>query len=332
MVEERALVPISRSAKGAIELLKQLSPEERALLKNTVAKGATDDELALFMSVAQSRGLNPFNRQIHFVKRRQKDENDEWREVGTSQTGIDGFRLIAERTGHYAPSPKPTLFEYDKDGKLKSATVWGIKIIGNQAFEFSASAIYTEYVQRKKDGNPTRFWKEMPHSQLEKCAEAKMLRKGFPEELSGLYTHEEMGQADNIEVIEAKYITPKIEETAMLTPAEIEHDWLKTCPEHNAVWAVNKFGRLQHWTNDKDEAGKTIYCKAGKVFWSFFTQQAIRAGFQEGEKYKLDEWLKPKFGATWSKLTEEAMLEAIQLMEQDANAPGQEVIREGEAE
>jgi len=144
--------------------VQKFSNEELDLIKKTVAKDATDQELALFLYTAKMRGLNPLTRQVHFVKRGGQ---------GTIQTGIDGFRLIAERSGKYAPGSKPTIFEYDNRGGLLRATVFGMKIMNGHAFEYSATAKYGEY---KVDSN--QIWRKMPEAMLEKCAEAKLLRKG----------------------------------------------------------------------------------------------------------------------------------------------------------
>ena len=74
------------------------------LIKRTVAKGATDDELKLFLYQSKRTGLDPLSKQIHFVKRHNnKTEKDE----GSIQTGIDGYRVLAERTGVYAGNDNP---------------------------------------------------------------------------------------------------------------------------------------------------------------------------------------------------------------------------------
>lgn len=166
-------------------------PDKVELLKRTICKGATDDELELFLHVSKRTGLDPFARQIHAVKRWQ-----DGREVMTVQTGIDGYRLIAERSDRYMPGREAT-FEYDEAGLIVSATAY-VKKLDKQGqwHEISASARFEEYCGRKKDGTPNSMWNTKPHIMLAKCAEALVLRKAFPAELSGIYTREEMDQAD----------------------------------------------------------------------------------------------------------------------------------------
>lgn len=163
------------------------------LLKRTVCKGATDDELKLFLHVAERSGLDPFARQIHAVRRWQSDQNAF---VMVTQTGIDGYRLIAERTGKYAPGKEPA-FEYDKDGKLVSATAFVMKAVGSRWFDVAATARYDEYVAKKKDGSVNVMWSGKPHIMLAKCAEALALRRAFPAELSGIYSEEEIESANS---------------------------------------------------------------------------------------------------------------------------------------
>lgn len=170
-----------------------LNRDQIDLLKRTVAKGVTDDELALFVHVANRSALDPFAKQIHAVKRW---DGKQRREVMSIQTGIDGFRLIAARTKAHAGTDE-AVFE-EKDGRpLKaSVTVW--KIVGGMRVAFTASARWTEYVQTYKDRETgeektTGLWAKMPYVMLAKCAEAQALRKAFPADLSGIYAEEEIG-------------------------------------------------------------------------------------------------------------------------------------------
>lgn len=163
------------------------------LIKRTVAKGTTDDEFKLFLYTARRTGLDPLAKQIHAIKRW---DGGLQRNVMAIQTGIDGYRLMAERTQRYAPGQAPK-YEYKPDGSLLSATAYVKKYSQGAWHEIAATAFYDEFVQKAKGGAPNSMWTKMPHNQLAKCAEALALRKAFPAEMSGVYTHEEMAQADN---------------------------------------------------------------------------------------------------------------------------------------
>jgi phage recombination protein Bet len=174
---------------------REFSPEQIQLLKDVIAKGASDQEFAVFLEIIKAKGLDPFQKHVYFVKRW---DNEAKRETWAAQTGIDGYRLIADRTGDYAPGKAP-VYEYDA-GKPISATAFVKKWVRDAWHEVSATAFFDEYVQRRKDGAPTSMWQKMPRVMLAKCAEALALRRAFPGELSGIYTHEEMGQAQ-VEVV-----------------------------------------------------------------------------------------------------------------------------------
>jgi phage recombination protein Bet len=160
------------------------------LVKDTIARGASDDELMLFLHLAKRSGLDPFSRQIYLIERR-ANVNGEWKTTRQPQTGIDGLRLIADRTDHYAPGREPS-FTYDMTGALLTATAYVKKFVRGEWHEVAATAHYDEYVQRKKDGQPNQMWGEKPHIMLAKCAEALALRRAFPAEMSGLYTADEI--------------------------------------------------------------------------------------------------------------------------------------------
>jgi hypothetical protein len=118
----------------------------------------------------------------------------------TIQTSIDGYRLVADRTGKYAPGQEP-VFVHDAHGKLLSATAYVKKLTRDGTWHVvPATAHFEEYVQ-VFNGKPAGLWQKMPRTMLAKCAEALAIRKCFPAELSGLYTKEEMDQADTVEII-----------------------------------------------------------------------------------------------------------------------------------
>lgn len=181
VVDDAVLVPADYKSK--------LTRQQVDLIKNTIAKGASDDELKMFLYVCERTRLDPFTKQIHLVPRW---DNRLGREVRSPIVGIDGLRSVAERTGAYAGNDDPI---YDDETKPKKATVTVYKVVQGVRVGFTASARWEQYFPGEKQGF---MWNKMPHLMLGKCAEALALRKAFPAVMSGLYVAEEMQQAQGL--------------------------------------------------------------------------------------------------------------------------------------
>lgn len=181
---------MSNSIQRAAEAQPFFNAEQLQMIRTSFLNGASDVESGVLLELARLRRLNPITRQIHFVKRWDGQKRCE---VWAAQVGIDGFRAIAERTGLYDGQDEAE-FEYDQKGGLKLARVrvyrkdWSRPAVG--------VAHYSEYVQLTKEGKPTHMWGSKAHVMLGKCAEAIALRKAFPEDTSGLYSPEDMPEAE----------------------------------------------------------------------------------------------------------------------------------------
>jgi phage recombination protein Bet len=167
----------------------EFTQEQVSLIKKQIAPKATDDELKLFLYQAKRTGLDPLTRQIYCIHRYDKNVGQKM----TVQASIDGFRVIAERSGDYGGQDEPEFIE--SEGNIICAKVRVYKFRKDQRYQASVGVAYwNEYVP---NAGQDYMWKKMPHTMISKVAEALALRKAFPQDLSGLYTTEEMQQADS---------------------------------------------------------------------------------------------------------------------------------------
>jgi len=162
------------------------TPEQTQLISTTIAPGCSADELRLFAYACQRTGLDPFSKQIYAIKRGGKM---------TIQAGIDGLRSIAERTGQLDGSET---FWCGEDGQW--ADVW----LSSKPHAAAKTIIHRKGashpfvgVARFADYNAGQgLWSKMPAAMIAKCSEALALRKAFPADLSGVYSTDEMQQAE----------------------------------------------------------------------------------------------------------------------------------------
>ena len=174
------------------------SQEQRAALVQMGVQNASDGDLTVFLNYAQRTGLDPFARQIYMIGRNdRRSGTTKW----TIQASIDGLRIVAQRSGEYAGQVGPEWCGSDgvwtdvwlKPGAPVAARVGVLR--RGFAQPLYAVALFNEYASFYNE-KPTGLWGTKPAVMIAKCAEALALRKAFPMDLSGIYTAEEMSQAD----------------------------------------------------------------------------------------------------------------------------------------
>lgn len=161
--------------------------KQLAALKQLGLANAPKADLAVFLHYAQRTGLDPFARQLYMIERGGRY---------TIQASIDGLRIVAQRSGEYAGQVGP--YWCGDDGEW--IDVW---------LETKPPVAAKVGVMRKGFNEPlwavakfdsynanTPIWRKMPDTMIAKCAEALALRKAFPNDLSGIYTTEEMEQTE----------------------------------------------------------------------------------------------------------------------------------------
>lgn len=156
------------------------TPEQMKLITEVVAKKATPDELKLFLYRCKHLGLDPLTPgEIYFIK-----YNDNT--PGNIVIGIDGFRSKAARTNKLKGIKRGII--YNKEGHCVGA--WA------EVYREGWDVPAREEVALHEYNTGKAMWAKMPETMIKKVAEAAALRMAFPNELGGIYAHEEMDQAE----------------------------------------------------------------------------------------------------------------------------------------
>ena len=199
---------------NVININNGFTPDQIQVIKSQIAKGATDDELKMFISIAQKYKLDPFTKEIWFIKRAKKfkDNYGKWDykrlsngEIDYSDaetmiyTSRDGYLSIGQRHPEWNGIMSFVVrendnFEVDAQN-LKIKHSFGIKrgkIVGAWAKSCRKGQpdqiVFVDFSEYYDDKSTT--WKNYPSAMIQKVAEAFALKRQFG--ISGLVTKEEM--------------------------------------------------------------------------------------------------------------------------------------------
>lgn len=215
--------------------------QQLAALKQIGLTNAPKPELAVFLHYCQRTGLDPFARQIYMIERGGRY---------TIQSSIDGLRIVAQRSNEYAGQAGPFWCGADgvwTDVWLQTTPPTAAKV-GVMRKGFTEVLWAVAKFESYNANSP--IWKKMPDLMIAKCAEALALRKAFPNDLSGIYTAEEMEQAAPasapvpqpvVEIVEAPKTTKASEElTADLVKILDDVDTVQTLEALKAIFDRHK--------------------------------------------------------------------------------------------
>ena len=146
------------------------------LLRRFICPDASDGELMFFVLYCKQHALDPYCKQAYLLKTSKGPQ---------VCLGIDAMRIRAAQSGEYAGQDEP-VFEVEEKGGLLTCLITVYRFVQGQRVPFPGKVWWAE----SRGGTP--IWNQRPRGMLEKCAEAKALRKGFPERCAGFYVPEEM--------------------------------------------------------------------------------------------------------------------------------------------
>lgn len=225
-----------------------------AALRQLGIENATQGDMDLFFHQAKRTGLDPFTRQVYMIGRRDNRSNTT---RYTIQASIDGLRVIAQRSTEYA-GQTPTYW-CGPDGVwtdvwLQSYPPMAAKVgVYRKGFVEAlwATAKFSSYAVYYDNGQTlSPMWKKMPDLMIGKVAEALALRKAFPQDLSGIYSTEEMEQANATVEVTATLGTST---TPAQAPSQITEPkpvvWLDVMKQIDEVKTIEDVRKL--WTDNK---------------------------------------------------------------------------------
>lgn len=213
------------------QILAQYDSRMLDTVKNTVAKNATDEELDMFLTLASKYDLDPFKKEIWFLKYKGKDP-----QIFTSR---DGFVKIAKRDTDFKQIHSQAVYENDVfeleqkmspngfeissfihkfQAKDRGAIIGAYSVI--EYYTKKPLVVYVDYNEYKQGSNPT--WKKNASAMIRKVAEKEVCRLSAG--ISGLHIPEEMPKGFDVDDTEEDYYRANAPKMAQSKSNDIDED------------------------------------------------------------------------------------------------------------
>jgi phage recombination protein Bet len=284
---------------------RQYSQAEIDTIKNTIAQGCTDEEVALFIAACQSTDLNPFAREIYAIRRRSRQRvpgKNEWTDVEkmTIQIGVDGYRKVAASSGLYAGQEGP----YWSDDGVTWTDVW-LKdkppkvckvIVHGHGFKTPVTAIgrWDMYVQTNSQGQLQGLWKTNGPEMLAKCVEVLALRRAFPSQMQGLETNARaagLPVGDVAEVPEAPALGTGADSERVTPPADAQDGEYREVPEELPGWEeTEKALRVARPGRRSDDHDVLLTPDGGQGYVEKYAHEAMKSDELKAAVDKMLPW------------------------------------------
>ena len=160
------------------------------------------EDVMMFMKLCEARKLNPFTRECYLIK-----YSNDVSQPAQMVVSRDVFRKRAITFTQFNGMQTGVIIQ--KDGELiereGSMSLDGEEIVGGWATGWrkdwdhphKVTVALREYIGKKSNGDVNKMWSEKTGTMIAKVAESQLLRAMVPEQLSGLYTAEEVN-AENL--------------------------------------------------------------------------------------------------------------------------------------
>ena len=203
----------------------QITPED---VRRTFCQNATDQEVQRFLALCATQHLNPFTNDAYLVK------------YGSGPASIITSRSAIQKRADSNPDFEGTelgvvvltaqgeIVHRPGEAYYKSL---GEQLLGGwaRAYRKGRKPYYSE-VPMSEYSTGRNQWSKMPGTMITKVAEMHALRGAFPQDFQGMYSSEEMAQAQPAGDVSVEPMQQPAEPAQQAKPAPTDDDleWLRS--------------------------------------------------------------------------------------------------------